>query len=97
MVLTDLRYDFNALADLEEKAGQGVGSLFSEGRLGFNTIRLLVWAGCKWQNKNLTLEQAGQAIQDYVVSGNSMDALANTILDEIQKSGLFENFTKAGD
>lgn len=97
MVITDLKYDFNAIADLEERAGQGVGSLFSEGRLGFNTIRLLVWAGCKGQNKSLTLEQAGQAVQDYVSGGGSMDTLANSIIDAIQKSGLFENFTQAGE
>lgn len=96
-MINDLKFDFNALADLEERAGQGIGFLFSEGRLGFNTIRLMVWAGNRWKDRPPTMEQAGQAIQDYIVAGNGMDSLANIIVAKIQESGLFENFTGAGE
>ena len=42
-----LRYDFNAIADVEESAGMGIAKIFSADMVGLHTIRLLIWAGLK--------------------------------------------------
>ncbi len=97
MDLTKLKFDFNAIADIEEKAGAGIGSLFSNDKMGFNTLRLLIWGGMKWQDKTLTLGGAGIGIQNYIQGGGTVDEMGEKITDAIQASGLFGNFTKAGE
>jgi hypothetical protein len=84
-----LRYDFNAIADLEQQSGSGVISLFSEEKVGFHTIRMLLWAGLKWDTKGLTTEKTGDIINDFVAEGNSLEELSNYITDALQESGLF--------
>ena len=84
-----LRYDFNAVADIEEKSGKGLGSLFSEQDIGLNSIRLLFWGGLKWEDPGLTLQRAGQLIQQFVKDGNALEDLMPYIEEAINKSGLF--------
>lgn len=97
MNLDWLQYDFNAIADIEEKAGMPIGTLFTEGRLSFHTLRLLVWGGLKARQPNITVAVAGTYISNYAQGGGDMEYLGQRIITEIEKSGLFENFTKAGD
>lgn len=97
MELDLIRYDFNVIADIEEKAGAGIGSLFSSEKMGFNTLRLLVWGGMKWQDKTLTVGKAGIMIQSYLKNGGTIDEIGAVITKAIETSGLFGNFTQAGE
>ena len=54
-----LKYDYNALCDIEEMSGQNLQSLFSDGKVGLNTIRLLLWGGLKWKMNGITKQQVG--------------------------------------
>jgi len=83
-----LRYTFNSVADLEEKAGTGIGALMSEEKIGFYTVRLLTWAGLKWQDKGLTLERTGNMIQTYFDNGGDFVTLMNFITVALQLSGI---------
>ena len=85
-----LRYDFNAIADIEERAGLGIMAMFNEQVVGFNTIRLLVWGGIKWAERGFTTEQAGKSIMAYLEKGNSLETLTNKIMLALQKSGVAE-------
>jgi hypothetical protein len=94
-----LRYDFNALADIEERAGLGIGAIFSEQRVGFHSIRLLVWGGLKWQDRGLTLERAGKMVGDYLQNGGTFEGLMDKVRQALQKSGMadFKEVEEEGD
>ena len=83
-----LRYDFNAIADIELKAGLGIGALFDENRAGLNSLRLLIWGGLKWQERGLTVEQAGQIVGDYLSSGGTIEELIPKVQRALQLSGV---------
>lgn len=78
-----LRFDFNAMADLEEHFDKGVASIMSEERIGFSTIRALFWVGLKWKMKGLTIERVGDMLTE------KMDD------DEISFMELMDPITKA--
>jgi len=83
-----LRYDFNAIADIEKAAGLGIGAMFDENRTGFNSIRLLVWGGLKWQERGLTVERTGQLVGDYLKDGGSLEELMGKVTDALRQSGV---------
>src|SRR5690554_3833088 len=85
-----LRYDFNAIADAEEKVGLGIGAMFSDDRAGLSSIRLLVWAGPKWRERGLTIERAGSMIEEYMVEGGSLEVLMEKVRIAMQQSGLLQ-------
>lgn len=82
------RFDFNAIADVEAKAGLGVAAMFGEDRVGFHPVRMLVWGGLKWQEHGLTIERAGQFVQDYINGGGTLADLMSRIHDALEASGL---------
>jgi len=49
-----LRYNFNSICELEEKAGVGLNGLFNQEKAGLNMIRLVIWAGLKWKDPGIT-------------------------------------------
>ena len=83
-----LRYDFNAIADIEQKAGLGIGALFDENRAGLNSLRLLIWGGLKWQERGLTVERTGQLVGDYLKDGGSLEELMGKVTDALRQSGV---------
>jgi len=85
-----LRYDFNAVADTEQKAGLGIGAMFDEDRTGLHHVRLHIWAGLKWQERGLTVERTGQFIQDYIQSGGDLAELMDKVREALQQSGLIK-------
>jgi|LSQX01.3.fsa_nt_gb hypothetical protein len=83
-----LRYDFNAIADIEEQAGLGIGAMFNETRVGFNSIRLLVWGGLKWQERGLTVERAGRFVGDFIRDGGTLEELMAKVHTALKQGGL---------
>ena len=84
-----LRYDFNAIADVEEAAGMGIGKIFSEDIIGLHIIRLLVWAGLKHEDRGLTTQRAGLIIRDMINEGHSVESIMELVMRTLDKSGLF--------
>lgn len=74
-----LRFDVNALADLEEKMGVSFAMLLHPSRAGFSSYRGLIWAGLKWEDRGLTLERAGNMLQTYFANGGTEDQLTEWI------------------
>lgn len=88
-----IRYDFNAIADVEEKAAAGVVALFSEDRVGLHAMRILLWGGLKHEDKGLTIARVGSMIQEYMEAGGDLQELMDQVGQALQKSGLVGNVT----
>lgn len=85
-----LRYEINDICDIEEKADRGIAALFSAERIGFNTARLLLWGGLKWQDRGLTLQRAGNFIKDYMEDGGGYEELMQILQNALEKAGVLE-------
>ena len=88
-----LRYDFNAIADVEEKAGAGITRLFGEDMVGLHVLRLLIWGGLKWNDRGLTIARVGDMLQKYLESGGELPVLSEVIQKALMVSGVL----KAGE
>ncbi len=92
-----LRYDFNAIADLEQQVGSGIVKLFSEEMIGFHTIRLLFWAGLRWEDQGLTMQRAGMIIKQLLEEGHTFEDLSALVTEALKLSGLFGDGEKKDD
>ena len=86
-----LRYDYNAIADVEEKAGLGAETLFTEERAGFHVLRLLVWAGLRWADRGITPARAGDLIQKHLTEGGSLEELMGKVTEALRAAELQGN------
>lgn len=84
-----LKYDFNAIADLEERTGVGVGILLTQ-EMGFASIRGLLWAGMKFSNKYLTIDGVGTKLHNYLANGGSLEDFIKPITTAFKESGLIK-------
>lgn len=86
-----LRFDVNALADLEEHLGVGIGKVMEQ-EANFRLLRALLWAGLKWEERGLTVERAGSLLQGYLARGGDLGALAATLVEALYAtSGLLSD------
>jgi len=85
----NIRFDVNALADLEEKLGIGPAQIFSEERTGYATIRGLLWAGIKWEDKRITVDRAGELLQTFLEKGGELEKLMMPLAEALTNSGIF--------
>lgn len=83
-----LRFDINSLAELEDVLGGNLFSVFQQDRLGIKFLRAFVWGGLRWEDKSLTMHQAGDLIQDYLERGGTLESLMQTLTKAIELSGL---------
>lgn len=84
-----LRYDINALAELEDALGGSLFEAFQQQRqMGVKFLRLLIWGGLRWEDRALTLVQAGDLLQLYLENGKSLEDLIQVITKALELSGL---------
>lgn len=86
----NLRFDVNALADLEDRAKAGIAQLFSEERIGLNALRLMLWAGLKHEDRTLTVERVGDMLSEYLSKGGSLEEVTQILSEAVEACGLFE-------
>ena len=84
------RYDFNAVADIEEKADMNIAELLKPERFGHHTIRLIVWGGLRWNNKGLTIDAAGKMINKFMENGGDVEEVYMQIQDMLVKAGILK-------
>ncbi|MED4586673.1 hypothetical protein P9578_28360 [Brevibacillus choshinensis] len=82
-----LRFDFNALAELEANLGKGVKAIFSEDNVGFHTIRALYCYGLRWKDRGLTIERAGALLQGKLDEGVVLNDLLPDLIKALALSG----------
>lgn len=85
-----MKFDYNAVADLEEYYGLGIAEIVSKKRIGFSTIRALYWAGLKWKDKGITIQRAGNYINELVKEGQTFEELMEPVKEALERSGLFK-------
>jgi len=86
----ELRFDYNAIADLENALGLTPQQIFQT-RAGLFTIRGLLWAGLKHEQPNLTIDAVGGMIQAYLSEfDGELEVLSDFIGQAIKASGLFK-------
>jgi hypothetical protein len=92
-----LKFDINAIADVEREIGIGVNSIMSQERMGLDILRVLLWAGLRHEDQSLTPYKIGNWIQKYLVDNKSniieaMNKFQGSILEAFRLSDLFGSF-----
>ena len=83
-----LRFDFNALADLEQVLGVTLAQLPQDaGALGLRHVRAFVWAGLRHEDPQLTVAGAGDLLQMLVEGGGDLAALAEKLTAALALAG----------
>jgi hypothetical protein len=83
-----IKFDFNAVADVEEYFNKGIGRIFHEDQVGLNTIRIFYWAGLKWKDKGVTPQVVGNWLGEKLQEGASIEELMQPILKALKLSGV---------
>jgi hypothetical protein len=81
-----LRFDLNALADFEQEVGMGFAQLMQT-KAAFATVRAMVWAGLKHEDRGLTVDRAGTLIGEYVRDGGSIDEILTLCIETAVDQG----------
>lgn len=93
-----VRFNHNALADIEDAAQVGIMDLLSVQKRNFSGIRLLTWAGLKYGgDRGITPERAGDLVDAYVENGKPLDALLDELLAALKDAGLFKDAKEPDD
>ena len=79
-----LKYDFNAVADIEAQANMGLPALLMGPQAGFNTLRWLIWGGLKHEQKNLMPWKVGDWLQQYMVEGGTYKQLMDLAMKALE-------------
>ena len=89
-----LKYTTNTICDLESSEKVSILKLLEE-QAGMNTLRLLLWAGLRHDNKGLTKEMVGDWIQEYTEEHeDGLGILFETTVNELVNSGALGNGMK---
>jgi hypothetical protein len=84
-----LKFDFNAVSDVEEAFGKGIGFIFNEENVGFNVLRTFFWAGLKWKDPGMTIQRTGLLLGEAIESGeHTIESLMKAVITALQKSKL---------
>lgn len=87
-----LRFNMNAICELEEAMdGASIYDILRE-RAGFNFLRHLLWAGLKWQEPALTPDVVGELIQKETLDkGSDLEVLVTPALEALKRSGVLKS------
>lgn len=83
-----VRFDFNAIADIEEAAGMGIRQLFTK-EMSFSILRLMLCHGLRHQTPGMTLQAAGLLIQEHKKAGGKRKEIGEAIGQAVTLSGIF--------
>ncbi|MFS1513061.1 hypothetical protein VQL36_11580 [Chengkuizengella sp. SCS-71B] len=86
-----LKFDFNAMYEIEESMGKGISAILKEDQIGFRMIQVFYYAGLKHgKDRGITLDNVGQLLTSKIQDEEcSFEDLMQPILKALDKSGLF--------
>lgn len=95
----NLRYDFNSMAELETISKMHLNAyLVPLSRPSFEAVRLLLWIGLKWEDKELTLADAGNLAGEWIEnSGSDIGGMVEVLTDALVNAGWLSFDEPAGD
>jgi hypothetical protein len=84
-----LRYDFNAIADMEAATGKTMTQLLiALYNSSFYAARAVMWTGLKHEDESLTILQTGELASCWMEkSGGNMGDLIKVLIDALQTAG----------
>lgn len=80
-----LHFTVNHICLLEETAGKPLPDLLGS---SVSSLRDLLWCGL--MDEHISLETAGQWMQDYLSSGGSLKALSSLLAAAMEDAGFFQ-------
>lgn len=81
-----LRYTVNSLCALEDRAGMPIDRLMDR---QFSATRLLLWAGLKEEQPELSVSDVGALIGQSILLGGSLEAIVDLCADGLSEAGFF--------
>lgn len=94
----ELKFDINALADLEKALGFPITKLAADPTIiGIRGIRLLVWAGLKHKDRKMDPVKAGTLIQGWLNDGRKIEELFDFFTEGLKACGLMDDDEGEGD
>lgn len=85
-----VEFEFNAVCDLEEQAGLGLGEMLAARKMSHQGIRALIFYGLKDRYRGTTIKLAGQIMNAWVKSGKKLDELSDVLLLALEDAGIIE-------
>ncbi|HVL67204.1 MAG TPA: hypothetical protein VM364_08065 [Vicinamibacterales bacterium] len=85
-----LRIDHNAIADLEDMSGLGLGEFFRR-QMSFATRRLLLCVALRHERRGLQLAGAGLLIQQHVDAGGKLSEIDEALGRAVEESGVLRD------
>ena len=83
-----LRYDFNALVDLEQALGITLAQIpQTTGALGLTHLRAFMWPGLRHEDDALTVRTVGTLIQAYLDGGGDLVKLSGLMREALALAG----------
>ena len=79
----NIRFGINALCKAEEMLGKPITKINED--MGISEMRILLYCGLYWEDKELTLEGAGE-VMDEVIANKGIEYLTEKFKDAIELS-----------
>jgi len=86
-----IEYNLNSICDFEEITNMDVAEMTARRLSGLRIIRALLFCGLKKNHPDLTIEDAGNILNDYIKNGKTISTLYNVINSEMEKAGFKSN------
>ena len=80
-----LRYTINSLCELEDLAGMPIDLLMNR---QFSATRLLLWAGLRQDQPELSVWDVGELIGEHVLGGGSLEDVIDLCARGLRDAGL---------
>ena len=79
-----LRYTFNSVCAMEEKAGMPLDRLMTR---TYSPVRLIFWGGLIELQPEITLREAGDMIGAHIKAGGTLDEIATLCAEALELAG----------
>ena len=82
-----LRFDFNALADLEAHLGINITNPEAFGSMGLRVVRGMLWAALLHETPGLSVRDTGDLLQEYLENGGDLAVLGAKLVEALTLAG----------
>lgn len=89
-----LVFTTNAIAQAEGQLGYGVGAVignYMSGRFSINETRILLWGALLKHHSPLSVEDAGEILDEVLVKGKDLGGVFETLMDAVNHALPFKN------
>lgn len=85
-----LRFDVNAVAELETQVGTGFKRYIFQQQMDLAGARIMLWAGLLHAHPMITVREAGDLCQAWIDEGKKLEALCVKLFETMQLAGLID-------